>query len=51
MLRDEHYDLLDQQVNPNSRSSNYGIELYEATLEVITDIVSHHQSDYQQWIA
>ena len=33
---DDHYALLQQSVNPLSNGGNYGIELYERTLEFIS---------------
>ena len=50
-LQDEHYDLLQQHVNPVSSSDNYGIELYQETLQFISNTVYQNQTDYQQWIA
>ena len=39
-LQDEHYALLQQQVDRFAHSDNYGIELYEQTVQFISDLVS-----------
>ena len=49
-LQDEHYSLLQQQVLPLASSDNYGIELYQETLQFISSIIVQNRTDYQQWI-
>ena len=49
-LTDEHYEQLQQNVNPLAESSNFGIELYIQTLGFINTIVTQHPHVYQnQW--
>ena len=45
-LTDEHFQLLQQEVNPLNDSENHGIELYEKTLHFIYDTVSQNQDIY-----
>ena len=49
-LQEGHFEVLQHEVNPLLPSSNYGIELYETTLQVINRIISNNQSIYSQWI-
>jgi len=46
-LTDEHYEQLQQSVNPLAESSNFGIELYIQTLAFIDNIVTQHPDVYQ----
>ncbi len=50
-LRDDHYEALRQQINPLTPCEDYGISLYQRTLQFITNIVSHNPTLYPQWIA
>lgn len=49
-LQDQHFHTLQREVNPVQSSNNYGIELYERTLEVINRIIFNNQIAYSQWI-
>jgi len=46
-LTDEHYEQLQQSVNPLAERSNFGIELYIQTLAFIDDIVTQHSDVFQ----
>ena len=50
-LQDEHYDLLQQHINPISSSDNFAIELYQETQQFVSNTIYQNQTDYQKWIA
>lgn len=45
-LEDEHFTQLKQTVNPLASSDNYGIELYEQSLDFISSIIAQNPSLY-----
>ena len=49
-LNSEHLQQLEHEVNVNTPSTNYGIDLYQAAVEVINEIIVHNQATYHQWI-
>jgi hypothetical protein len=46
MLSFEHYQQLTQLVNPLQESENYGIELYEETVDFVTTIIRQNSAEY-----
>ena len=50
-LLGHHYASLRQEVDPLSVSENYGIEIYQQTLQFVATTITENRTEYQQWIA